>query len=116
MTMNFPNFGNLNIGNMMEQMKKLQEDVSRTQDELARKTVTGEAGAGMVSVVMNGALELVSVTIDPAILKPDDAQMVQDLIVAAINKALDNARAMSEQELKKVSGLLPNIPGLDFLK
>ncbi len=114
--MNFPNFGNLNIGNMMEQMKKLQEDVARTQDELARKTVTGESGAGMVSVVMNGALELVSVTIDPSILKPEDAQMVQDLIVAAVNKALDNARAMSEQELKKVSGLLPNIPGLDFLK
>lgn len=114
--MNFPNFGNLNINSMMEQMKKLQDDVARTQEELARKTVSGESGAGMVSVVMNGALELVSVHIDPTILKPEDAQMVQDLVVAAVNKALENARALSDQELKKVSGLLPNIPGLDFLK
>ncbi len=114
--MNIPGFGNLNIGNMMEQMKKLQDDVARAQDELARKTVTAESGAGMVSVVMNGALDLVSIKIDPAILKPEDAQMIQDLVVAAVNKAMENARALNEQELKKVSGLLPNIPGLDFLK
>ncbi len=114
--MNFPNFGNLNIGNMMEQMKKLQEDVARTQDELARKHVTGESGAGMVSVVMNGAMEMVSVKIDPTIIKPEDQQMLQDLVVAAVNKAIENARALNDHELKKVSGLLPNIPGLDFLK
>ncbi|MCS6807452.1 MAG: YbaB/EbfC family nucleoid-associated protein [Bacteroidota bacterium] len=114
--MNFPNFGNLNISSIMEQMKKLQEDVARAQDELARKTVTAEAGAGMVSVVMNGALDLLSVKIDPSILTPEDVGMVQDLVVAAVNKAIDSARAMNEQELKKVSGLLPHIPGLDFLK
>lgn len=110
------NLGNLNLGNVMEQMKKLQADVAKTQEDLARKTVSAESGAGMVSVTMNGAMELVSVKIDPAILKPDDVQMVQDLIVAAVNKAFDDARALSESELKKISGLFPNLPGMDFLK
>ncbi len=110
------NFGNMNLGNMMEQMKKIQADVAKTQEDLSRKTVTAESGAGMVSVTMNGAMELVSVRIDPAILKPDDAQMVQDLVVAAVNKGFEEARALSESELKKISGLFPNIPGMDFLK
>lgn len=110
------NFGNLNLGNVMEQMKKIQADVAKTQEDLARKTVSAESGAGMVSVTMNGAMELVSVKIDPSILKPEDAQMVQDLIVAAVNKAFDEARSLSESELKKISGLFPSIPGMDFLK
>jgi hypothetical protein len=110
------NFGNLNLGNVMEQMKKLQADVAKTQEDLARKTVTAESGAGMVSVTMNGTMDLVSVKIDPSILKPEDAEMVQDLIVAAVNKGFDEARALSEAELKKVSGLFPNLPGMDFLK
>jgi DNA-binding YbaB/EbfC family protein len=110
------NFGNLNLGNVMEQMKKIQEDVARTQEDLARKTVSAEAGAGMVSVVVNGALELVSINIDPIILKPEDAQMVQDLVIAAVNRGMDDARALSESEMKKISGLFPSIPGMDFLK
>jgi DNA-binding YbaB/EbfC family protein len=114
--MNFPNFGNLNIGAMMEQMKKMQADVARAQEEIARKVVGAESGAGMVAVQMNGAFELISVKIDPALLKPEEAQMAQDLIIAAVNKAIDNVRKLNEEELKKVGGLLPNIPGLDFLK
>jgi nucleoid-associated protein EbfC len=112
--MNLGNLGNLNIGNMMEQMKKLQEDVARTQAELARKTVTAETGAGMVRVVVNGKLELLSLHIDPSIL--NDAQMVQDLVLAAVNKGLNDARELGEQEMQKVSGLFPTIPGMDFLK
>jgi DNA-binding YbaB/EbfC family protein len=114
--MNFPNFGNLNIGAMMEQMKKMQADVARAQEEIARKVISAESGAGMVAVQMNGAFELISVKIDPALLKPEEAQMAQDLIIAAVNKAIDNVRELNEEELKKVGGLLPNIPGLDFLK
>jgi nucleoid-associated protein EbfC len=110
------NLGNLNLGNVMEQMKKIQEDVARTQEDLALKTVSAEAGAGMVSVVVNGALELVSVKIDPALLKPEEAQTVQDLIIAAVKKGMDEARLLSESELKKISGLFPNLPGMDFLK
>jgi nucleoid-associated protein EbfC len=110
--MNLGNLGNLNMGNVMEQMKKLQEDVERAQAEIARKTVTAETGAGMVRVVVSGASEVLSLHIDPSIL--NDPQMVQDLVLAAVNKGLQDARALGAEELQKVSGFFPNMPGLGF--
>jgi nucleoid-associated protein EbfC len=75
----------------------------------------GEAGAGMVKATVNGKKQLVALDIDPSLLKGDDKIIVQDLIVAAVNKASDEAEILAKEELRKsTEGLLPNIPGLDL--
>ena len=100
-----------NKTNLMKQAQQMQTQMAKLQEEAATKTVTGSAGGGMVTVTANGALEVVSVRIDPEALKDADAEMLQDVVLAATNEALKNARQLMAEQMKSVTGGM-NIPGL----
>jgi len=102
-------FGNL--GNIMKQAQAMQEQMAKIQEQAASKQVQGTAGGGMVTVGANGAMEIVSITIDPEVVKSGDADMLQDLVMAATNDALRKAREMMAEEMKGLTGGL-KIPGL----
>ena len=99
------------MGNMMKQAQKLQAKMLRMQEEMAAKTVEATAGGGMVQVVANGRQQIVSIQIEPEVVDPDDVEMLQDLVLAAVNDALSKSQAMVSQEMGKLTGGL-NIPGL----
>ncbi len=99
------------MGNMMKQAQKLQSKMLKMQEELAEKTVETSAGGGMISVVANGRQQLVSITIDKEVVDPDDVEMLQDLILAAVNDALNKAQEMVAGEMGKLTGGF-NIPGM----
>jgi nucleoid-associated protein EbfC len=100
---------------MMGKMKEVQARMKEAQDNLVNVRAHGEAGAGMVKATVNGKKQLVSLDIDPSLLKGDDKVIVQDLVVAAVNKASEEAEVLAKEELRKsTDGLLPNIPGLDL--
>ena len=104
-----------NMMGMMKHIQKMQEKMAEVQQELEGKTVVGEAGGGMVKVTVNGRQQLVKVAIEKEVIDPADPEMLEDLIVAATNKALEEAAKMAQEEMAKVtSGLLPNIPGLNL--
>jgi DNA-binding YbaB/EbfC family protein len=98
------------LGNIMKQAQQLQERLSQVQDTVARQTVEASAGGGMVKVVVNGKHEVVSLTLDPAVLK-EDVELVQDLVIAAVNEGIRNAQKMVAEEMTKATGGL-KIPGL----
>jgi DNA-binding YbaB/EbfC family protein len=100
-----------NIGNIMKQAKKLQERMTSLQDELALRTVEASAGGGMVSVLVNGKHELVSLKIEKEVINPEDVDMLQDLIMAAVNEGMRKAQEMASAEMAKLTGGI-NIPGL----
>ncbi len=100
-----------NISQMMKQAQKLQSKMMEMQAELGNRTVSAQAGGGMVEAVVNGRQELLSLRIDPEVATPDDVEMLQDLITAAINEALNRAREMMAQEMSKLTGGM-QIPGL----
>ena len=100
-----------NMANLMKQAQQMQAQMAKLQEEAATKTVTGSAGGGMVTVTANGALEVVSVRIDPEALKDADAEMLQDVVLAATNEALKSARQLMAEQMKSVTGGM-NIPGL----
>jgi nucleoid-associated protein EbfC len=106
------------FGNMMEMFGKVKEIQSRMQEaqkSLGALTATGEAGAGMVKATVNGLRQVIRVEIDPDVVSPDDREMLQDLVVAAINKAMEAVEPQIREHLKKsTEGLLPNIPGMDL--
>lgn len=105
-------FGGMgNIGNIMKQAQAMQERLAKVQAEVATKTVEASAGGGMVTVVANGGMEVVSIRIDPEVLRSNDAEMLQDLMVAAVNEALRKAKEMVAEEMKGVTGGL-QIPGM----
>ena len=89
--------------------------MAKAQQELALKTVTEEAGGGMIKATVNGNSELISIVLDPAVIVPDDKEVLEDLIVAAVNKAVTSAKKMNEEEMAKLTkGVIPpgmNIPG-----
>ena len=97
--------------NPMQQIKVLQDKMAKIQEELATKTVESSAGGGMVTAVMNGRQELVSLKLEPQIVDPEDIEMLQDLIVAAVNDALRKAQELAAGDMGKLAGGL-NIPGL----
>ena len=102
---------------MMGKVKEMQEKMKETQESLTDIVVEGESGAGMVRAKANGKKELISIDIDPSLLTKDDKEMVQDLVVAAANKALAEADMRSKQKLKEsTEGMMPNIPGFDMSK
>jgi DNA-binding YbaB/EbfC family protein len=103
-----------NMGNLMKQAQQFQAKMARLQEELGERTVESSAGGGMVSVVANGRQEIVSIKIETEVIDPDDSEMLQDLILAAVNDALSKAKNMVNEEMGKLTqGLnLPNIPGL----
>ena len=101
----------MNFKEMMRQAQVLQNRVARLQEELAGRTVEATSGGGMVKAVVNGRSELVSISIDPEVVDPEDVEMLQDLVQAAVNEALSRARAMVEEEMAAVTGGI-KIPGL----
>ncbi|HEY9005976.1 YbaB/EbfC family nucleoid-associated protein [Ohtaekwangia sp.] len=100
---------------MMGKMKEVQARMKEAQDNLVKVHAQGESGAGMVKATVNGKKQLIALDIDPSLLKSDDKIILQDLIVAAVNKASEEAEILAKEELRKsTEGLLPNIPGLDL--
>ena len=99
------------LKDLIQQAQGLQSKVAALQEELAEKVVTGSSGGDMVKVEANGASEILSITIEKELLDPADPEMLQDLIVAAVNDALKKSRELMAQEMSKLTGGLP-IPGL----
>ena len=99
------------MANMMKQAQKLQAQMLKLQEELAEKTVESSAGGGMVTVVANGRQQIVSIRIEREVVDPEDVEMLQDLVLAAVNDALAKAQQMVNSEMGKLTGGL-NIPGL----
>ncbi len=105
----------LDMMKMMGKVKEMQAKLREAQANLERIVVSGESGAGMVKVTVNGKKKVLVVEIDPSILTSNDKILVQDLVVAATNKAMEEAEVRAREELRKsTEGLMPNIPGLDF--
>ncbi|MDA8234470.1 MAG: YbaB/EbfC family nucleoid-associated protein [Clostridia bacterium] len=100
-----------NMNKMMKQVQKMQADMAKMQEEVALKTVEGTAGGGVIKVVANGKQEVLSVEIKPEAVDPDDVEMLQDMILAAVNDALRKSQEMVAQEMGKITGGL-KIPGL----
>jgi nucleoid-associated protein EbfC len=104
-----------NMMGMMKQIQKMQEKVAQVQLELEARTVVAETGGGMVKVTANGKQQIVKIQIDKEVIDPNDPEMLEDLVVAATNKALEEASKMAQEEMAKAtSGMLPNIPGLNL--
>ncbi len=99
------------MGNMMKQAQKLQARMLKMQEELAERTVEASAGGGMVKVVANGRQQIVSIAIDREVVDPEDVDMLQDLVLAAVNDALTKSQEMVSSEMGKLTGGM-NIPGL----
>ncbi|HIC92431.1 MAG TPA: YbaB/EbfC family nucleoid-associated protein [Syntrophaceae bacterium] len=99
------------LGEIMKQAQKLQSKIAQIQEEMAHKTVESSVGGGMVKAVANGKQELLSIKIDPEIIKSEDVEMLEDLIVAAVNDVIKKSQEMVSQEITKISGGL-KIPGL----
>jgi len=99
------------LGDLMRQAQKLQEEMMKTQEEAKKKTAEATAGGGMVTVVANGAGEIISIKIERDVVNPDDLEMLQDLILAAANEALRRAQEMVSEEMSKLTGGM-QLPGL----
>ena len=99
------------MGKMMKQAQQLQSKMLKLQEEMAEKTVETTSGGGMVKVVTNGRQQVLSIQIEKEVVDPDDMEMLQDLILAAINDALIKSQEMASEEMSKLTGGL-NIPGL----
>jgi DNA-binding YbaB/EbfC family protein len=99
------------MGKMMKQAQQLQSKMLKLQEEMAEKTVETTSGGGMVKVVTNGRQQVLSIQIEKEVVDPDDVEMLQDLILAAINDALIKSQEMASEEMSKLTGGL-NIPGL----
>jgi hypothetical protein len=103
--------GKNEMNQMLRQVQKMQEDMAATQEALAAETVEATVGGGVVKAVVSGMGALVSVTIDPSAVDPDDVEMLQDLVVAAVNEALRQAQELQSQRFGGITGSLA--PGLD---
>jgi len=103
----------MNMADMFGKMMQMQQKVQEAQAEVASKTTTAEAGGGMVKITANGAQRITAIEIEQTVLESDDPEMLEDLLIAGINKALDQAGEMAQQEMKNVAGgMLP--PGMDL--
>lgn len=100
-----------NMNSMMKQAQKLQKKMLKTQEELATKTIEASSGGGMVKVVANGAQKIESIVLEKEVVDPEDVEMLQDLVLAAVNDALNKSQEMVSKEMGKLTGGL-NIPGL----
>jgi DNA-binding YbaB/EbfC family protein len=102
---------------MMAQVQKMQQDMQAAQEDLAKETVTASAGGGVVKATMTGSQELVSIEIDPEAVDPEDVEMLQDMVMAAVNEAMTSSQELASQKLGGITGGLgdmgiPGMPGL----
>ena len=100
-----------NLGNLLKQAQKFQSQVSQIQAELGEQRVEASAGGGMVTAVVNGRQELLAVRIDPQVVDPEELEMLEDLIVAAVSEAMTRASEMATERMRKLTGGL-DLPGL----
>lgn len=101
-----------NMADQFGMLQKIQKEMAEVQEALEEMTVEGTAGGGMVTVESNGKQKILSVKIDPEVVDGDDVEMLEDLIVAATNQALDNSRELAQEEMSKIAGgMLGNLPG-----
>ncbi|MEM8877643.1 MAG: YbaB/EbfC family nucleoid-associated protein [Pseudomonadota bacterium] len=103
-----------NMMDMMKQAQQLQSKMQEMHTELEQLEIEGEAGAGMVRIVLNGRGDVRRVAIDPSLLKPEDAEIIEDLIVAAFGDAKRKSQEVMQEKMKQVTGGLPLPPGLGF--
>lgn len=100
------------LGKMLEQLKGMQDQMARVQNELAKVTTTAESGGGMVKVTANGKQEIVSIKIDKEVIAPEEQEMLEDLVVAAVNRALAQAKELSDSKMDEATKpFMPNLPG-----
>ena len=100
-----------NMGNMMKQAQKLQARMLKLQEELGERTVETSSGGGMIKIVANGRQQILSIVIEKEVVDPEDIEMLQDLVLAAVNDALEKSQEMVSAEMGKLTGGM-NIPGL----
>lgn len=106
----------MDFSKIMEQAQQMQQKMKQIQEDLAKKTITGSAGGGMVQVTMNGQGEVMNVAIEKVLVNPDEQQMLQDLVAAATNDAFRKVKELGKQELGSLTGGL-DIPGIaNFLR
>ena len=99
------------IGNIMKQAQQMQKRMAQLQQELEERRIEAAAGGGMVKAVVSGKQQLISLTIDPKAVDPDDVEMLQDLVVAAVSEALKQSQQLAQEEMAKITGGM-NLPGL----
>lgn len=104
--------GGGNMANLMKQAQKMQKDMEKMQDELKEKTVEASAGGGAINVIVTGKKEIKEITIKPEVVDPDDVEMLQDLILAAVNEALRKADEMANNEMGRLTGGMGGLGGL----
>ncbi|MFA6232608.1 MAG: YbaB/EbfC family nucleoid-associated protein [Bacteroidota bacterium] len=105
----------LNIQDMMAKMQELQSRMGDVQAKLRELETTAEVGGGMVSVTINGKQEVKKIKLEKSVVTPDDIELLEDLILSAVNKAIDQSQKMAQEEMgKATSGMIPNIPGLNL--
>lgn len=95
------------LGDLMKKAQQMKASMDKLQEELAEREIEAGAGGGMVTVKVNGAQEVTSITIDPAVIDPDEKEMLQDLVQAAVNEGLRKSREMMQEEMAKITGGLP---------
>jgi len=99
------------LGQMMKQAQKMQAKIMKIQEEMGEQSVEAASGGGMVTVTANGKQEILSIRIEPEVVDPEDVEMLQDLVAAAVNEALKKAQEMMAEEMAKVTGGM-NLPGM----
>ncbi len=99
------------IGNIMKQAQQMQRRMAELQEELANKQVEASSGGGMVTATVSGKQQLLGLKIEPTVVDPDDVEMLQDLVTAAVNEAIKQSQKMAEEEMSKITGGM-SIPGL----
>ena len=109
MAKGFPGFGGGNIGNLMKQAEKMQKEMQKVQTELEDRLVEASAGGGAVTVVVSGKKDLKEIKIKPDVVDHEDIEMLQDLILAAVNEGLRKADELVNSEMKKVTGGMPGL-------
>ena len=102
----------MNPNNMMKQVQKMQADMQAAQEELEQKEYTSVVGGGAVEITMTGKKNVTSVKIKPEVVDPDDVEMLEDLVVAAVNDVISKVESDSSETMQQITGSMPNIPGL----